>query len=123
MKFLRSVIAFFRSLEVLLWYVTGRLIPTLAVRRLVATLGCRYETARTAAYLAIIKLGPKNIPRLKRLAASTKRLPSLLQVIGDLGGKEEVVWLEQFKKSSNEEVVAAAIDSQSAIHDRLGDGD
>lgn len=107
-----------RAVGVLLRYFVARIIPGVGVGWLVDVLGSPSEDARTMAYMALVKLGPKHSSKLVEFAKSGRQTARVLQVIGDVGDREVVADLEQFASSDDEAVASAASESIAAIKER-----
>jgi len=105
---------------VLLSYVVARIVPALGVGWLVGALGSPNEDARTIAYMALVKLGPKHSSRLVALAKSGRQTTSVLQVLGDVGDTDLIGELKKFATSDDAEVAGAAQSSIDAIQERCG---
>ena len=101
----------FGVIGVLLSFILGRLFPGFAVKRLVRALGSGSEETRTAAYMALVKLGPRNADRLLAEARAGHGTASILQALGDMGDRHVISDLEEFTKSSNAKVADAARES------------
>jgi HEAT repeat protein len=96
---------------VLLSYILGRIIPGFAVKRLVRALGSGSEETRSAAYMALVKLGPRNADRLLAEAKAGHGTAGILQALGDMGDRHVISSLEEFTKSANPKVADAARES------------
>ncbi len=106
---------------VLASYFLARIAPGFAVDRLVRALGSPNEDSATAAYMALVKLGPKYADGLLSHAKGGRHTASIIQVLGDLGERRLISDLEQFVASADPEVAAAARESIGLL--RAGDCD
>ena len=102
-------------------YCLARIAPDLGVDRSVRALGSPNEDSATAAYMALVKLGPKNAGRLLSHAKGGRHAASIIQVLGDLGERRLISDLEQFVESPDREVASAARESIELL--RAGDCD
>lgn len=102
-------------------YFLARIAPNLGVNRLVRALGGRNEDSATAAYMALVKLGPKCADRLLSHAKHGRHTASIIQVLGDLGERRLISDLEQFVESPDPDVASAARESIELL--RAGDDD
>ncbi len=102
-------------------YFLARIVPNFAVARLVRALGSRNEDSATAAYMALVKLGPKNADRLLSHAKRGRHTASIIQVLGDMGERRLISDLEQFGESPDPEVASAARESIALLG--AGDGE
>ena len=100
-----------RVVGVFINYLLARLVPGAGVGRLISALGSRDEDASVAAYMALVKLGPKNAGRLIEAARQGRCSAALLQVVGDLGDPSVVPDLKEFVAAEDPEVAAAARES------------
>ena len=100
---------------VLFNYAMARVAPGTAVRRLVPALGSPDSDTSTAAYMVLVKLGPRIAPHLLNAAGEGRQTAHVLQVLGDLGDKRIISALEEFAQSSDGAVATAARDSIEAL--------
>jgi hypothetical protein len=106
-------------LGVLLDYALAQIAPGPGVRRLVDALGSRDEDTATAAYMFLVKLGPRIAARLVEEARKGHETVSVLQILGDQGDGGVVADLEGFAESPDREVASAARESLESL---LGQG-
>ena len=106
---------------VLLNYCLGRVAPGFAVKRLVRALGSPNEETSMAAYMVLVKLGPRNADRLLAKAKQGLGTASIVQVLGDMGDRRLIPDLEVFTQSSDPQVASAARDSIELL--QSGDSD
>jgi len=107
---------------VLLNYGMARIVPGAGVRRLVYALGSPDEDTSVAAYMALVKLGPRNAKRLLEEAKKGQQTASLLQVLGDLHESSIIPDLEEFARSPDRKVADAARESLEALRSDEADG-
>jgi len=110
----------FGVIGVLLNYGLGRIAPGFAVPRLIRALGSPNEETKMAAYMALVKLGPRNADRLLAAARHGQRTASIVQLLGDLGDRGLIPELAEFTRSADPQVAAAARDSielLQSVHD------
>lgn len=98
-------------------YALARFRPGSAVRRLVAALGSGDEDTSTAAYMALVKLGPRIAPCLLEEAHKGVQTADVLQVLGDLDDRNLIPELERFANSNNSEIAAAARESLQSLQE------
>ncbi len=104
-------------LGVLRDYALARFRPGSAVRRLVAALGSSDEDTSTAAYMALVKLGPRIAPYLLEEAHKGVQTTGVLQVLGDLDDRNLIPELEHFANSNDSEIAAAARESLQSLQE------
>ena len=92
-------------------YFLARIAPGFGVARLVRALGSPNEDSATAAYMALVKLGPKYADGILSHAKCGRHTASIIQVLGDLGERRLISDLEQFVESPDPEVASAARES------------
>lgn len=92
-------------------YLLARIAPDFGVHRLVRALGSSNEDSATAAYMALVKLGPKYADGLLSHAKRGHHTVSIIQVLGDWGERRLISDLEQFVESPDPEVSSAARES------------
>ena len=100
---------------VLLNYGIARVVPGAGVKRLISTIDSPNEDASMAAYMALVKLGPKNAAILVEEARQGQNTASLLQLLGDLGEPSVILDLEEFAQSPDTEIASAARESIMAL--------
>jgi len=105
----------FGVIGVLLNYVLGRVAPGFAVKRLIRALGSPNEATKMAAYMALVKLGPRNADRLLAAAKQGQQTAAIVQLLGDLGDRRLIADLEEFARSSDPEVASAARESLEVL--------
>ncbi len=106
------------TLGVLLNYSIARVVPGAGVKRLISTLDSPNEDASMAAYMALVKLGPKNAAKLVEEARQGACTASLMQVLGDLGEPGVIPALEEFAQSTDCEIAEAARESITALREQ-----
>lgn len=89
--------------------------PDFAVNRLIGMLGADDEDTSMAAYMVLVKVGPKAATNLLQAARGGRHTTKVIQVIGDLGDPSLISDLEEFLSDENSEVVNAAAESISAL--------
>ncbi len=104
-------------LRVILLFALARIAPSLAVHRLVEALGGPDEDTSAAAYMGLVKLGPKTAPRLLQEARRGHHSASILQLIGDQGDRSVIPELETFLSSHDDAIASAAADSIAALRE------
>ncbi len=105
------------ALGVLWNYGLARVVPGAGVKRLISAIDSPNEDAAMAAYMALVKLGPKYAETLVEAARGGACTPGLLQVLGDLGEPAVIPALEEFAQSSDPEIAAAARESIAALRE------
>lgn len=70
-----------------------------------------------AAYMALVKLGPKIAPRLLEEARQGRHTAKVLQVIGDQGDRSVIPELEPFLSWEGTDIATAAADSIAALRE------
>lgn len=110
-------------LKVIANLAAGRIAPRLVVRRLVGALGSDDEDTSMAAYMALVKLGPRVGGLLVDEARKGNQTAGVLQVLGDLGDPTFISDLAGFESSTDPAVVKAARESISALRGRHEDLD
>ncbi len=99
-------------------YALARVAPAApAVHHLVGALGSSHEDVSMAAYMALVKLGPKIAPRLLEDARQGRHTAKVLQVIGDQGDRSVILELERFLPWEDTDVATAAADSIAALRE------
>ena len=104
-----------RVIGVVISYLLARVFPAIGVRLLLSSLESSSEDAATAAYMALVKLGPRHAGRLLSEARQGRLTSELLQVLGDLGDATIIPDLEVFAASEDPEVATAARESIEAL--------
>lgn len=95
-----------------LWrYMLCRLLSSTDITRMAATLENGSEDASAAAYMALVKLGPKNIEKLGELAATGISVEGIVQVLGDIGHPSAIAILEPYLSSPNEKIAETTRES------------
>lgn len=87
--------------------------PESSVRRLVSALDDANEDTSTAAYMALVKLGPNYAKQV--LDSSPNPSEGVIQVLGDMGDESVIPALERF--AENEELTEIAQESIEALTD------
>ena len=70
-----------------------------------------------AAYMALVKLGPRNAAMLLEEARQGGNTASLLQLLGDLGEPGIIPDLEEFAQSPDTDIASAARESIAALQE------
>ncbi len=99
-------------------YALAHIAPDLGTGRLIAALGSAYESRRTAAYMALVKLAPRSVPRL--LAEIDRGHPetaTLVEILGGLGDPALLPKLEELAGSEQPEIAGAATDAIALLRD------
>ncbi len=104
-----------RVVGVVISYLLARVFPGVGVGRLISSLDSSSEDAATAAYMALVKLGPRHAERLLAEARQGRLTSKVLQVLGDLGDATLIPDLKIFAASKDPEVAAAARESIEAL--------
>ena len=108
---------------VLLNYAIARLAPSIAVPRLVAALGSRNEETATAAYVALVKLGPRIASLLLTEAHAGRQTAHVLHVLGDQCDQSVGPDVENFLQSADAAVAAAARESLQVLNGKPAERD
>ncbi len=108
----------FDVIGVLLYFLLGRVVPGFAVKRLIRALGSPNEETKMAAYMALVKLGPRNADRLLAAAKQGQRTAGIVQLLGDLGDRRLIGDLQEFTQSSDPKVASAARESIELLQSR-----
>ncbi len=111
----------FGVVGVLFDYGLATIAPRAAVRRLVRKLGPGNEDRSEAAYMVLVKLGPRIAAHLLNEARAGSNAPAVLQILGDQGDRRIIPALEEFCDSPDQEIAAAARESEEIL--RQGDPD
>lgn len=96
---------------ILLCYGLGRFLPGFAVNWLIRTLDCANEETSMAAYMALVKLGPRNAEQLLTAARKGRSTASIVQLLGDMGERRFITDLQEFSRSPDPQIATAARDS------------
>lgn len=89
--------------------------PRFAVRRLVKALGSSDEDTSMAAYMALVKLGPRIASHLLNEAGEGRQVAAVLQILGDQGDATVASKVQGFVESSDPRIAAAARDCLAAL--------
>ncbi len=98
-------------------FAMARVRPQSAVRRLVKALGSSDEDTSMAAYMALVKLGPRIAPHLLNEAGDGHQVAAVLQILGDQGDQGVVSRVHEFTQSSDPEIAEAARECLRALED------
>ena len=101
--------------RVLLDYGLARIAPKSRVRHLVSALGDPREETAMAAYMALVKLGPRIASHLLDAARAGHQTADVLRVLRDQGDSRVIPSLETFVRSSDPAVANAARESIAAL--------
>lgn len=86
-------------------------IPSVAVSRLVPALESSDEDTSMAAYMVLVKLGPRINPYLLASASQGMYTAKIVQVLGDHGDASVIPDLEEYARSPDPAVASAALES------------
>jgi HEAT repeat protein len=89
-------------------FAMARLRPRAAVRRLVDALGSSDEDTSVAAYMALVKLGPRIAPHLMNAAREGDQVAVVLQILSDQGDPGVAGEVREFTESSDPRIAEAA---------------
>ncbi len=92
-------------------YAIARVSPDASVRRLIAAMSSHDEDTSTAAYMALVKLGPCNAQRVVQEMKTGQQTAGLIQLLGDLGDPSVISYLEEFTNSKEPGLASAAQES------------
>jgi HEAT repeat protein len=107
----------FGVLGVIANFSLAKLAPASSIRRLVKALDSTSEDTATAAYMALVKLGPKYAKEV--LKACREPSPDVIQVLGDMGDVTVIPALELFAKEDRlAEIARESIETLQAINDQ-----
>ena len=98
-------------------YFIAKIAPRYGVSRLARQLGSQSNDTAAAAYMALVRLGPKCANQLLSLALSGCNTAAIIQVIGDLGEPRLISDLEQFVDSDDPSIAATARESIEALRE------
>lgn len=101
----------FALVGVLLCYGLGRFFPGFAVHWLIRALDCASEETSMAAYMALVKLGPRNAEQLLSAARKGRGTASIVQLLGDMGERRFIADLQEFTRSPDPQIATAARES------------
>lgn len=103
---------------VLFNYGLARIVPGLAVPRLVTALGSENEDTATAAYMALVKLGPRVCDHLLQAARAGRETAGVLRLLGDMGDRSLIPEVEPFLEAPDPAVAEAARESVEMLSRR-----
>ncbi len=92
-------------------YSIARITPNASIKRLVAAMSSLDEDTSTAAYMALVKLGPRNAQRVVHELKTGQQTAGLIQLLGDLGDPTVISYLEEFTNSDDLGLASAAQES------------
>ena len=97
----------------------AKIAPESSVKRLVKALDSSNEDTSTAAYMALVKLGPD----YAKVVLKTADHPSsgVIQVLGDMGDPSLIPELERYAEADNVKIAEVARESIEALKD-MDDG-
>lgn len=98
------------------WAATG---STTAGRALVDALETPDETLRTMAGIFIARGGAKAVPLLREALGRRRSVPTVLTLLGDVGGGAVASDIEPFRDDPDPDVARAARDALRILHLRL----
>lgn len=105
------------TLGVLANFGLARIARQSSVGRLVTALESDDEDTSTAAYMALVKLGPDYAGDVLRSCADVPPSPRIVQLLGDMGNKDLIPDLERWAASEDETIAATARESIEALED------
>ena len=89
----------FGVLGVIANFGLAKIAPASSVKRLVKALDSSNEDTRTAAYMALVKLGPDYAKEVMKNAENPTS--EIIQVLGDMGDASVIPALERFTKDGS----------------------
>lgn len=93
-------------------YGLAHVFPDACMRKLVTALIHGDEDTSTAAYMALVKLGPRiNIQLLIEDMKQSEPNAGLIQLLGDLGNPSAITYLEELSQSPDSNIASAARES------------
>ena len=92
-------------------YSIALVAPDASIRRLVAAMNSLDEDTSMAAYMALVKLGPRNAQRVVQEMKMGQQTEDLIQLLGDLGDPSVISYLEGFTNSDDPALASAARES------------
>lgn len=96
---------------VLINFGLAKVFPKRSVRRLVKALQSDDEDTSTAAYMALVKLGPDYAKEVALAVGDSGPSPKIAQILGDMGNRELVPVLEEVARTADEDTAAMARES------------
>ena len=93
---------------VVFWFAASFLVPRLAIRRLVRALGSANESKSAAAYMLLVKAGPRARRHLLEAADEGRQTAGVLQILADQGDPEVLPELERYTDAGDARVAEAA---------------
>ena len=102
-------------LGVLASFAAARIAPRTTIRRLVQALESPNEDTSMAAYMALVKLGPRYAQTV--LNTCDQPSPKVAQVLGDMGDSSVVPYLEEWAQSEDEAIASEARESVAILHE------
>ena len=105
----------FGVLGVIANFGLARIAPASSVKRLVKALDSSNEDTRTAAYMALVKLGPNYAKEVLKTADDATS--GVIQVLGDMGDSSLIPELERYVEADNIKIAEVARESIEALKD------
>ena len=102
-------------LGVLVNYAIARVVPHIAVPRLVSALSSADEDRSMGGFMILVKLGPRIASHQLNEARAGRETVNILQVLGGQGDPSIIPELEKFAQSTDSAVASAAGDSLAAL--------
>ena len=102
---------------VLINFGLAKVSPKRSVRRLVKALLSDDEDTSTAAYMALVKLGPGYANEVALADEGAEASPKIAQILGDMGNRDLVPVLEEVARTADEETAAIARESIETLLD------
>ena len=109
----------FGVLGVIANFGLAKIAPASSVKRLVKALDSSNEDTRTAAYMALVKLGPNYAKEVLKTAGDATS--GVIQVLGDMGDPSLIPELERYAATDNSKIAEVARESIEALKD-MDDG-
>lgn len=103
------------TLGVLASFGLARLAPRASVGRLVNALESGPEETSTAAYMALVKLGPDYAEAVLQHYGDATPPAGIVQLLGDMGNRDVIPELERLAGSADAEIAATARESIEAL--------
>ena len=93
----------------------AKIAPESSVKRLVKALNSSNEDTSTAAYMALVKLGPSYAKAVLKIA--DQPTSGVIQVVGDMGDASLIPELERYAETDDNKISEVARESIEALKD------